>query len=161
MTMDTATKETPAGIVEAPIETKIEDGKDWSMGNTFFKYYLGAILFSYLFIALLSWNWRLPEDSRELFLFMHSWTAPFVIGVFVCGIKCLEYQADGHRREMTLCFWGTVVFEFCWGIGCHYLQPYMGVCTWFGNDVVWLGSAVAFLIGTLMVVGYGVKKVFF
>lgn len=142
--------------------TKAEpEGKNWSMGNTFFKCYLAAILFSYLFIALLSWDWRLPEDSRELLLFMHSWAAPIFIGVFVCGIKCLEYQADGDSRGKTLCFWGTVAFEFAWGVGCHCLEPYMGVCTWFGNDVAWLGSAVAFTIGTLMIVGVGVKKLFF
>lgn len=160
MTNENNQRIVPASAEETPPETVAEDKYDWSFANWWMKLYLGGLIFSYLCIALLSWDWRLTEDARQDLLFMHSWVAPFAVGLF-CAIKCAEYHAFGYTREKTWCFWGTVAFEFCWGTGCHFLQPYMGECTWFGNDIVWLGSAAAFLIGTLMIVGFLVKKIFY
>lgn len=142
---------------KTPEEAKKEfTCKDWSMGNFFLKFYLGALLGGYLVIGMLSGHWRLTEGQ----LFDGSYLTPFYIGVFVAPIKCLEYHAFGFQKEKTLCFWGTVAFQFCWGVGCLFMQPYFGKGTWCGNDTVWLGSAVAFTMGTLMILSYLVKKMF-
>lgn len=125
------------------------------MANIFLKYALAGMIGSYLFVAVLSGDWALPEDSRQFFIFTLSWTA----SVFICLIgmlKALEFEGKARR----IGFWCVVALEFAWGTACWFLQPRMGEPTFLGNSATGIPAYIAFVIGSTMVVGWGLKKVF-
>ena len=140
---------------ESPVEKVPEKDDNYSMANTFLKYALAAGIGSYLFVAVLSGDWALPEDCRQFFIFSLSWAAP----IFVCLIgtlKALEFEGKVRR----IGFWCVVALEFAWGTACWFLQPYMGEPTFLGNSATGIPAYIAFVIGSTMVVGWGLKKVF-
>lgn len=137
-------------------ETKSKGGKDWSLGNWFLKLYLGGLIFSYLFIAVLSGDWSLPLDTRPNFLYVTSWMVPFIL----CLVGCAKAIDRPEKRKQ--CFWYTVALEFCWGIGCWFFQPdTVGNPTFFGNGATWAGAYIAFFIGGVLAGGRLCRKYFF
>lgn len=129
---------------------------DWSAANCALKYALVGMIGSYLVVALLSGDWTLPEDMRQLCIFVWSLGISFFIG-FIGMLKGAESQ--GKVRQLS--FWCVVALEFAWGTACWFLQPYMGEPTFLGNSATGIPAYLAFVIGSTMAVGWVVKKTFF
>lgn len=144
-----------AAATETPTEQVAEKDENWSIANCFLKYVLACVIGSYLFVAVLSGDWALSEDSRQYFIFSLSWAAPIFIGL-IGTLKALEFEGKVRR----IGFWCVVALEFAWGIASWFLQPYMGEPTFFGNSATEIPAHIAFVIGSTMVVGWVAKKVF-
>lgn len=140
----------------AAAETKDPAKDDWSAANCALKYALAGMIGSYLFVALLSGDWTLPEDVRQVCIFVWSLGISFFIG-FIGMLKGAESQ--GKVRQLS--FWCVVALEFAWGTACWFLQPYMGEPTFLGNSATGIPAYLAFVIGSTMAVGWVVKKTFF
>lgn len=140
----------------AAAETKGLAKDDGSAANCALKYALAGMIGSYLFVALLSGDWTLPEDVRQVCIFVWSLGISFFIG-FIGMLKGAESQ--GKVRQM--CFWCVVGLEFAWGTASWFLQPYMGETTFLGNSATGIPAYIAFVIGSTMAVGWVVKKTFF
>ena len=144
-----------AAEAESPAGKVSEKDDNYSMANTFLKYVLAGVIGSYLFVAVLSGDWALPEDSRQFFIFSLSWAAP----IFICLIGTLKaLESEGKARRIG--FWCVVALEFVWGVVSWFLQPYMGELTFLGNSATGIPAYLAFVIGSTMVVGWVAKKVF-
>lgn len=66
----------------AAAETMAEKGPakdDWSAATCVLKYILAGMIGSYLFVALLSGDWTLPEDVRQVCFFVWSLASRFFI----------------------------------------------------------------------------------
>lgn len=144
-----------AAAAESPVEQVPDEDDNWSIANCFLKYVLACVIGCYLFVAVLSGDWALPEDSRQFFIFSLSWAAP----IFICLIgtlKALEFKGKVRR----IAFWCVVTLEFACGVASWFLQPYMGELTFLGNRATGIPAHIAFVIGSTMVVGWVAKKVF-
>ena len=140
---------------ESPVEKVPEKDDNYSMANTFLKYALAAGIGSYLFVAVLSGDWALPEDSRQIFIFTWSWAASVFIGL-IGTLKALEFEGKVRR----IGFGCVVALEFAWAVVSWFLQPYMGEPTVLGNSATESPAYIAFVIGSTMAVGWGLKKAF-
>lgn len=145
-----------AAAVAETVTKKGPANDDWSATNCALKYALAGMIGSYLFVALLSGNWALPEDVRQVCIFVWSLGISFFIG-YIGMLKCAESQ--GKVRQLS--FWCVVALEFVWGTACWFLQPYMGEPTFLGNSATSIPAYLAFVIGSTMAVGWIVKKTFF
>ena len=130
---------------ESPVEKVPEKDDNYSMANTFLKYALAAVL---------SGDWALPEDSRQIFIFTWSWAASVFIGL-IGTLKALEFEGKVRR----IGFGCVVALEFAWAVVSWFLQPYMGEPTVLGNSATEIPAHIAFVIGSTMVVGWVTKKV--
>ena len=145
--------------VAAAAETMAENGPakdDWSAATCVLKYVLAAMIGNYLVVALLSGEWTLPEDVRQVCLFVWSLGISFFIG-FIGMLKGAESQGKVRQRS----FWCGVALGFAWGPACWFLQPYMGEPTFLGNSATGIPAYIAFVIGSTMAFGGGLKKAFF
>lgn len=142
----------------AAAETMAEKGPvkdDWSAATCALKYALAGMIGSYLLVALLSGDWTLPEDVRQVYIFVWSLGISFFIG-FIGMLKVAESQ--GKVRQIS--FWCIVALELAWGTACWFLRPYMGEPTFLGNSATEIPAHIAFVIGSTMAVGWVLKKVF-
>lgn len=129
---------------------------DWSAATCALKYALAGMIGSYLFVALLSGDWTLPEDVRQVCLFVWSLGISFFIG-FIGMLKGAESEGKVRQRS----FWCVVGLEFAWGTACWFGQPYMGDPTFLDNSATGIPAHIAFVIGSTMAVGWVMKKTFF
>lgn len=139
-------------------ETVAEKGPakdDWSAATCVLKYALAGTIGSYLFVALLSGEWTLPKDVRQVYIFVWSLGSPF----FICFIGTLKVaESQGKVRQIS--FWCIVALELAWGTACWFLRPYMGEPTFLGNSATEIPAHIAFVIGSMTAVGGVLKKVF-
>ena len=145
-----------AAAAQSPVEKVPEKDDNYSMANTFLKYALAAGIGNYLFVAVLSGDWTLPEDVRQVCILVWSLGISFFIG-FIGMLKGAESEGKVRQRS----FWCVVGLEFAWGTACWFIQPYMGEPTFLGNSATGIPAYIAFVIGSTMAVGWVMKKTFF